>query len=142
MTDKERLEIIKDKQLYMHSLSTFDISWLIEQAEQNIRRISKSFELDEFLRDYSDTADKGRNLTDVAMDVIKRQAERVQELEDRLDGSHKYTDSLRIVADEYLSENKHYREVLGNIRFIQEHRRTRVDYEILKIVNKTLEDSK
>ncbi|MEK4305873.1 hypothetical protein [Oceanobacillus sp. FSL K6-0251] len=30
----ERLEIIKDKQLQMHALSTFDINWLIQQAEK------------------------------------------------------------------------------------------------------------
>lgn len=34
MTDKERLEIIKDKQMQMHALSSFDVNWLIKQAER------------------------------------------------------------------------------------------------------------
>lgn len=34
MTDRERLEIIKDKQMQMYELSTFDNNWLIEQAER------------------------------------------------------------------------------------------------------------
>ena len=33
MTRSERLEIIKDKRMQMHALSTFDVEWLIEQAE-------------------------------------------------------------------------------------------------------------
>lgn len=122
MTDKERLEIIKDKQLYMHSLSTFDISWLIEQAEQNIRRISKSFELDEFLRDYSDTADKGRNLTDVAMDVIKRQAERVRELErvnkqlkNNLSVHKGYYKNMIKINEDIVEENKKYRKLIKDM---------------------------
>ena len=30
----ERLEIIRDKQMQMHALSTFDVNWLIQQAER------------------------------------------------------------------------------------------------------------
>lgn len=33
-TNAERLEIIRDKQMQMHALSTFDIDWLIQQAER------------------------------------------------------------------------------------------------------------
>lgn len=33
-TNAERLEIIRDKQMQMHALSTFDVNWLIQQAER------------------------------------------------------------------------------------------------------------
>lgn len=33
-TYAERLEIIRDKQMQMHALSTFDVNWLIQQAER------------------------------------------------------------------------------------------------------------
>lgn len=33
-TNAERLEIIKDKQLQSHALSSFDIEWLINRVEE------------------------------------------------------------------------------------------------------------
>src|SRR5699024_989308 len=44
------------------------------------------------------------------------QAERVEELEERLEGSHKYTDALRYRVEELVRQKKRYREMIDEIR--------------------------
>ena len=46
----------------------------------------------------------------------KRLSERVEELEERLEGSHKYTDALRYRVEELVRQKKRYREMIDEIR--------------------------
>ncbi|HLR69453.1 MAG TPA: hypothetical protein VK105_20390 [Virgibacillus sp.] len=65
------------------------------------------------------------------LNYAKEKAERVKLLEERLEGSHKYTDSLRIVADEYLKQNNRYREAREEIEEVydENYDREATDYE-------------
>lgn len=80
-TNTEQVHVLKDTHNRRVRLSSDSINWLIEQAEIAKHFAKKNAQLNEFLQKHNETKHLGRNVIDVAMDIITKQAERVQELE-------------------------------------------------------------
>lgn len=103
----------------LHLADMGHIKWLIYQAEHAETLGKKTVELNEFLQRYSRPKDLGKNVVDVAMDMIKVQAKRVQELEDwkkkalKINQSEmKYRGEVASKNVELKEENKRLREAL------------------------------
>ena len=68
MTDKERLEIIKNKQMQMHILTSFDVDWLIERA-QELENLKDAF--DDLDSDYIDLQQENERYHDFIKTVTE-----------------------------------------------------------------------
>lgn len=98
----ERLEIIKDKQLQMHALSTFDIKHLIDQAE-------KVPGLERDRKYWYETYQQQKELSRGQKNKLQ---ERVQELERR---NKELAEGIEFNNKEYgkvIDENNRYKEVM------------------------------
>lgn len=83
MKDTERLEQIRrDWRTSDLGISLRDVEWLIQQAEILEQFAQKNIELNEFLYDYFESNHWGRNVIDVAMDIITKQAEQAHQLKE------------------------------------------------------------
>lgn len=111
-----------------------DVEWLIDQVRgeeeyrKNIGRLYKSWQ-----------RSRQKELSLCAEN--QRLEEKVEMLDLALKVSGGSKESSVLEAGKYHNlkvDNNHYRETLESIRFIQEHHRTRVDYEVLGIVNRAL----
>lgn len=106
----------------VHLLTIKEKLWLIEQAELAGLAghfAQKNGELNVFLNKYSEPKHFGKNVIDVAMDIIAKQSERVQELEQEKDDMMKlvnyHKEQQKKAEDEnepYRHESKRYREAL------------------------------
>lgn len=97
-----------------------NLYWLIEQAELLQHFAKKNAELNEFLQKHNEPKHLGRNVIDVAMDIITEQAERVQELESMCNASTYIQRMLR-------KQNKRYRKQLENALYFVKHSRYEPD---------------
>src|SRR5690606_25125913 len=89
--NKERLKSLKRNKEWteatgegFYTVGKRNYEWLIEQAALVGYFARKHGELNEFLNKYIEPQHLGKNVIDVAMDIIIKQAERVHELESRI----------------------------------------------------------
>src|SRR5690606_34150738 len=116
---KERLEeaklmaeMLKVETRLPHDFPFDLVDWLVEQAELVGYFARKNGELNEFLNKYIESKHLGKNVIDVAMDIIVKQSERVQEVEEERDEWKDTAQSYYMTNQELREQNKRYREAL------------------------------
>ncbi|HLR72037.1 MAG TPA: hypothetical protein VK085_11500 [Pseudogracilibacillus sp.] len=116
---KELLESFKsEREVYEPFVMSFEdetddaLEWAIEQVELMQHFAKKNAELNVFLSKYSEPKHLGKNVIDVAMDIIAKQAERVQELEEENKFRTEQMESLVKNHNRLDTENKRYRKLL------------------------------
>lgn len=110
-----------------------DMTWLIKQAEHTERLSKKEIELNEFLQSHSKPKHLGRNVVDVAMDMIKEQDERNKTLENSIKKAIEMQEYYLVTNGDLQDENKHLREALEHIELNSD------DKVAVFIANRTLE---
>ena len=109
-TDEEKIEYMKER---------IDVQkWLIEQVELLQQFAEKNTELNVFLEKNSEPKHLGRNVIDVAMDIITEQAERVEELEELQSRKMNLVSTIQNLRNEkrdLQEQNNHYHNLLESI---------------------------
>lgn len=70
MSDKERLEIIKDKLYQMHALSSFDIKWLVERAKKYQALVISDDVHKQYIRDLQEENKRLREALETILDYV------------------------------------------------------------------------
>jgi|SRR5690625_3392107 len=108
----KRLEDIKNSDysiLKVDSDLKRDWDWLIEQAEREVSHSNKINKLHFFLdSNVADLAGErcGYHVIDVAIYVISEMIAQAKVLEERLEGAHRYIDTLNMIIDEQKEETE------------------------------------